>query len=344
VVIAAGKLAAFERVESWVMPARDTVAESDALSAQVICLSECATHLIFGGRYATADALCEAIANKVAMLQAADVQAVAAFEQTRAIRAMAGGDLGAAKAGFEAALAASGKAGNQRSTCVIRSNLGFVLAELGDFKGAEESLRAALGAADRMALHDLSTVVTHNLGHVLAYCGNLEEALRLEHQAVEAFQKHGDPRLEGLARTYLAKISILCGDLSAAERESRTAVDLLVATPPLRAGALAVLARALLGQGRSTEALEAAREASALLESLGTIEEGESLVRLVYAEALAADGKEADFVVAITAARDHLLARAAKISDPVWRARFLTGVPDNAQTITLAPPAQAAGG
>ena len=35
-------------------------------------------------------------------------------------------------------------------------------------------------------------------------------------------------------------------------------------------------------------------------------------------------------------AREHLLARAAKISDPVWRRRFLTAVPDNARTLALA--------
>jgi hypothetical protein len=34
----------------------------------------------------------------------------------------------------------------------------------------------------------------------------------------------------------------------------------------------------------------------------------------------------------------NLLARAAKISDPVWRERFLTGVPDNSRTLALAPP------
>jgi hypothetical protein len=38
----------------------------------------------------------------------------------------------------------------------------------------------------------------------------------------------------------------------------------------------------------------------------------------------------------LAAAREHLLSRAAKISDPVWRERFLTQVPNNARTLALA--------
>lgn len=65
-------------------------------------------------------------------------------------------------------------------------------------------------------------------------------------------------------------------------------------------------------------------------------EEGEALVRLVYAEALIAGGKESNFCVVITEARERLLTRAAKISDLRWRERFLSQVPDNAQTLALA--------
>ena len=191
-------------------------------------------------------------------------------------------------------------------------------------------------AADRMGLQDLAATALHNLGLVLAYRGQLEEARRLEERAAEAFQSQGDPRLLGITRTYLATICLLSGDLAAAEREARAAAQALSVSPPVRAGAVSVLARVLLGQGRAAAALAAAREASTLLEALGTIEEGESLVRLVYAEALAANGREREYGMAILAARDHLLARAARISDPVWRERFLTKVPDNARTLTLA--------
>ncbi|KYF53549.1 hypothetical protein BE08_18850 [Sorangium cellulosum] len=87
--------------------------------------------------------------------------------------------------------------------------------------------------------------------------------------------------------------------------------------------------------GRFDEGLSAAGEAFSMLNAIGAIEEGESSVRLVYAEALAANGMEADCAAAIAAARERLLERAAKISDPVWRERFLT-LPDNRKTLAMA--------
>ena len=42
------------------------------------------------------------------------------------------------------------------------------------------------------------------------------------------------------------------------------------------------------------------------------------------------------FASAIAAARDRLLDRAARISDPEWRRRFLADVPENARTLSLA--------
>jgi hypothetical protein len=91
----------------------------------------------------------------------------------------------------------------------------------------------------------------------------------------------------------------------------------------------------LLRQSRIAEALDSAREAFAILESLGSLEEGESRIRLVHAEALAAAGAHAGAAQAIASARARLLERAARIADPTWRERFLTEVSDNARTLAL---------
>ncbi|WP_199694098.1 hypothetical protein, partial [Sorangium cellulosum] len=77
-------------------------------------------------------------------------------------------------------------------------------------------------------------------------------------------------------------------------------------------------------------------EALAALDSLGGLEEGESMIRLVYAEALAANGEPGRASVAIASARDKLLERAASVRDAEWRRRFLSHVPDNARTLELA--------
>ncbi|WP_437589569.1 serine/threonine-protein kinase [Sorangium sp. So ce1000] len=333
VIIAEGKLGHFDRVEAWATRAAEA---AGAISARIMCLCEGATYLIFGGRYAAADALIqmlEAVASEAAGIEP---QAVALYQEARAIRAQTKGDIGAALNGLTAALAAFEQAGDRRNACAVRANLGFLYGELGDFEVAESALRTALAAAQRMGLDDLEKAALQNLGYVIAHLGQLEEAKLLEQRAAAAFQQQGERRMEGVTLTYLAKILLLSGDPGAAEREARAAVEALTVAPPLRAAAVAVLSRALLAQGRQEEALPAAREAFAQLEEAGSLEEGESLVRLVYAEALAAAGATREAAEALAVARQHLLDRAAKISDAAWRERFLTCVPDNARTLSLA--------
>jgi eukaryotic-like serine/threonine-protein kinase len=137
-------------------------------------------------------------------------------------------------------------------------------------------------------------------------------------------------------RSQLATIAFLDGDLHGSEREARTAARRAESMPPARARALAALARAPLGLGRIREAADAARRALDVLEELGTIEEGESLIRLVYAETLAASGERAATAAALAAAREALLARASRVTDPAWRDLFLRKVPDNARTLAFA--------
>jgi tetratricopeptide (TPR) repeat protein len=237
--------------------------------------------------------------------------------------------------GLRAALAGFEQVEDRRNACIARGNLGFILAELGELEGAEEALRAALVTADRMGLHDAAAVTRHNLGHVLSRRGRSEEARRLLRQSIETFERQRAPRSEGLTRVYLAQAELRAGDPAAAELEARAAADLLLAIPSAHAVAVAVLARALLGQGRSAEALEAAFTGYAELCDLGSIEEGEALVRLVYAEALDAAGRRDDCTAALVEARVRLLVRASRIRDPAWRERFLSNVHDNARTLEL---------
>jgi tetratricopeptide (TPR) repeat protein len=342
-VLAAGKLGGFDRVEGWVDPASAASIAPGAEGARIVCLSQCASFLIFGGRIAAADQLIEAIDRALAAGDpqrsppiAIDAEAFGLVHQMRSFRASAAGDLGTGLDETAAALAAFEQAGDRRNACAMRANLGFFFAELGDFERAEEALRAALAEADRMGLHDLATAAMHNLGHVLAYRGALDEARLIELRAVESFARQGDPRMEGVARAYLAKIALLSADLETAEREARAAAEALRAARPLRPLAVAVLARVLLAGGRSAEARPLAYEAFSELEALGAMEEGESLVRLVHAEALMSAGDGRAFASAIGVASDRLLARAARISDPGWRRRFLADVPENARTLSLA--------
>src|SRR5262249_24504303 len=156
-------------------------------------------------------------------------------------------------------------------------------------------------------------------------------------RALETQKRLGSARMAGITHIYLGRIDLALGDAVAAEREARTAAELLLAASPLRAGAAAVQSRALSAQGPADEALAAAEEGFMLLEKAGgSLEAGEALVRLVHAEALAARGRRTEAESALQTARDRLAERAARISDPVWRDRFLSAVPDNAATLAAA--------
>jgi hypothetical protein len=142
--------------------------------------------------------------------------------------------------------------------------------------------------------------------------------------------------MEAAARVYRAFFLSYSDDLACAEREIRAVLDGMGAPPPLRAYALAVLGRIRLLDARPHEAEKPARQALGLVDSLGGIEEGESYVRLVFAETLEAVGENDAAREAVATARVRLLERAANIRDAAWRESFLERVPENARTLALA--------
>ncbi|WP_437283711.1 protein kinase [Sorangium sp. So ce375] len=335
VVAAASKLGGFDRVERWMGAAIVAPALEGAGSARSTCLCAGAATLAFAGRPAVVDALLAAVERALRDGSATGAEVVAGLHQARAFRAMSGGDPSACVTGLEAALAAFEQVGDRRNACITRANLGYSYGELGDFGGAEAALRSVLEATERMGLHEVAAAAQASLGQVLAYRGRLAEARAVEEAALASSQRLGDPRAEVVSRSYLAKIALLAGDFCGAEREAQLA-EALESASPYRVAAMAIRARALIGLGRADEALEAAGEALAALESLGGIEEGESMIRLVHAEAFSAVGDAASAAAAIAAARDKLLDRAASVRDPEWRRCFLSHVPDNARTLELA--------
>jgi tetratricopeptide (TPR) repeat protein len=332
-VVAAAKLGKLDEVEAQVHEVSRVVPDFGARSAQIICLSWGANYLMFGGRHAVADEIMTIIGDLAGDLSEIDLQAVALVHQVRSVRASIAGDLGACLSGLDTALEAFEQAGDLRNACTIRCNMGYLYCELGDFERAELALRHALSAADRMGLRDLSAAILHNLGRVLGLRGNLDEARRLERDAVDSFVEQGEQRLEGVARTYLAEILVAAGDFEVARGEAERAVDLLRVAPSLRVAALGAVARALLGLGLTDQAMAMAREAVAELGELGEIEEGEAAVRLAFIECLDKSGAVDEARTAQIAAREWLVARAGRISEPSWRTRFLNQVPTNAKIL-----------
>ena len=197
-------------------------------------------------------------------------------------------------------------------------------------------LTVSMTRARRLGLFTVQYSAMHNLGYALLRLGRGDEARAMELECAEKLERQGDRRTAGGSRLYLALIALETGDLASAEAEIDRALALLAETPPVRAFALAVLARTRIAQGRLPEGADAAGKARALLAALGAMEQGESYVRLVDVEARMACGDVEGARLAAADARQRLLARASAMRDEGLRRSFLEGVPEHARTFALA--------
>ena len=236
---------------------------------------------------------------------------------------------------LERAVVAFDAVGDRRNACLHRVNMGAGLQNLGMLELAEEHLRKATADAERMGLGSLALAAKHNLGAALSRQGLVEEGIVLEREAALGFAKVGDRFLEGVARAYLATMLRVAGRLDEAKDELTRTLLRVTDLPHARAPLLAQLAMVEVEMGNGERALELAKEAGRLAND-GAVFEGESYIRLSYAEALFATGRVEEAKAAIVEARAQLLARAEKIRDAGWRAAFLGRVRENVQTLARA--------
>jgi serine/threonine protein kinase/tetratricopeptide (TPR) repeat protein len=333
-ILASGKLGDVDRVTALaeVLLALAT-ADGVGSPSHAIAMTRPAFYLLFAGRHDLHEALLDGAAGY--SLGTGDPGVVAQVAAARSARALLEGDVGGYLRFVEASRASSIEAGDLRGAVTRALNVGYAQMQVGAYAEAERALSEGLVEAERMGLKSARPYARHNLGLALARLGRLDEARAAEEEAVAAFRASGDRRLEAASRSYLATILLLGGSLDRAAEEAGAVAGDPRAAPALRACALATLADVRLRERRAPEALEAAREAHAILASLGGLEEGEALIRLVWAEALEAEDAAAARA-AIAEARERLLARAAKIADPALRQSFLERVPENALTLLLA--------
>jgi tetratricopeptide (TPR) repeat protein len=313
----------------------DVVRASGPSVARVIVALRLAAVLRYVGSSGIADELLAAVdADARAM---SDVPLVTArHQQAIAARSLFEGDPAAYAESMRAAADAFERAGDLRSACTPRTNVGFASIELGRYEQAERELRVVATVAARLGLVEILAQCECNLGLALAQRGMLDEALSVETRALEGIRKEGYARFEGACQITLSEIHRLRGDEQPAEQCARAAVEALANAPPMRAHALAQLSTVLAARGRADEALAPAAEAMQILDASAGLETGESLVRLAYAEALAGAGSQDRAREVILAARERLLARAERIGDADSRASFLQRVPEHRRTLDLA--------
>jgi tetratricopeptide (TPR) repeat protein len=333
IAIAAMKLGDTHRLEEIGETLAELAESGEQGADHAIACARAATQLLYGGRRGIADALFACL-DRAAGPAAGDPAVEARREQALAIRALYDGDLEEHVARMDASARAFEAAGDLRNASAQRVNTMFAKLEVGAYEEVERDMRDAIAGAERLGLAAFAALARCNLGMARRALGALDDARAIEAEAATAFAAQGDRRMEGVSRNNLAIILTDAGDLAGAEREARAAIEILATNGPARAYALATLARVQLERGESAPALATAREAA--LAALGGIEEGESAVMLVHAEALAAAGDRAGALLAIARARTRLGARAQRIADPARRASFLRRVPDNARTLELA--------
>jgi len=236
---------------------------------------------------------------------------------------------------LESAVAGFAETGDARNACLQRANIGNAYMQLGAYARAKSVLREALSVGEPMKLSFIAPVRA-NLGFALARLGDLDQALEIETAALAQCVSESYRRFELASHIYLAVIYALRSELERAGDHVRAALDASASAPPIRAYALAIFADIQMARNTPAEAYPAAEEAMRILEDLDGVEEGESLIRLVHAQALEACGYGTEAQSRIVEARQRLLERADRITDARLRRSFLDHIPENARTLTMA--------
>jgi tetratricopeptide (TPR) repeat protein len=307
------------------------VSGTDAVRACVTANAHAAFQLFQHGNFELAQILLDHV--ELVARDIDDPGILARIYQTRSSRAMFRADPGEYLVSEKAAAAEFERAGDLRYACMQRGHVGYAYLEIGAYADAERWLRSALDSGWQLGLQSVVATAKHNLGRALQHQGRLDEAEAIEAEAVKIFTEQGDKRLEAAARLYLGFILTDTGDLDAADVLLRESLALSSAS--MRPTVLAAIARILLARRNLLDALAFAREAFHELETLGGVEEGEALVRLMLAETLEAVGDHEAAAAATKRAAERLVERAAKISDLGWRKSFLENIPEHARTMEL---------
>jgi tetratricopeptide (TPR) repeat protein len=227
------------------------------------------------------------------------------------------------------------KAGHRRAGIEALGNHGIQLMELGLLEDAEADIRSLSATAERMGLNHLFGGVFYMLSNILAYRGCLDEARSFGEKALAWTTEMNDGHFRRFVQLYLVVIENLAANHPRAEEHARVAIEMLAADPSLLPFARALLARALLGQGRVTEAFAQASEAYAQLESMGSVQDGEATIRLAFVECLAASSDVAAAARSAHQAADKIRKQADTIDNPEWRNSFLTRIPEHRRILEL---------
>jgi tetratricopeptide (TPR) repeat protein len=316
------------------MQARAT--SSAMTSARVIATSRIVVRLVVAGLYDIADALLAPIERDASELVGKEPATRGFVLAAQVARANLRGDIEEASSLAQQAVACFDLVGDVRNATILRHHAGYALVQLGLFTMAESVLRDAIAAAEKLGLIGVANDARLHLGLVFVRTKRRDEAVATTRDAVAGYAMQRDRGGEGRARAYLAAAYQILKEHAAAEEEILQALPLLEQHPAYRAPLLGLMALALADKGDAEASYMAGSEAMRILERLGATVEGESVVRVGYAECLYAKGDVEGAKKAIAAARDRLLERANRIKNPEWRKNFLGTIQEHLRTLARA--------
>jgi tetratricopeptide (TPR) repeat protein len=226
------------------------------------------------------------------------------------------------------------EAGFRRGALEAQCFIGMLLWRLGQHAEAVRELDA--GTDQEQGLGITGALRTASLIGVFIDSGELQRAQAIAEALVASLKARGFAPNEGRAHWVLGDVLSAKGDLEGSDREYEAALEMLATVPLDHAAARAMRGGLRLAQGRPQDALTDVTEGLAEITARGAHAYRGDYARLVHAEALHALGDVAGAARAISAARDHIVALANKISDPAIKQTFCEAVHENRRILELA--------
>ena len=332
---ASARLGDSARVAALFERLSDIHATADGGGENFLGLVRAAVPLAAAGAAAASTRLLADVIRVTAKMAETDPGALGPMHAARALQAIARGALGTVYEEMEAAATAFERVGSVRASLEMAGGAAFFALELGQLGRGEDSLRRTIRRSREVGLEHLGAVASHNLGRRIGEAGRFDEGLALERAALASFEAHGNRRMHGLTLAHIAWILLAAGRPDEALAAATDALSRLHDQPASRLLALATQAQIHLRRGDVAAAVRDAAAAHAGLRTLDRVQEGESLIRLTWAEALTAAGRTAEAAEAVAAAVRYLDERAALIEQEPLRVSF-RGLPENRRIAELA--------
>ncbi|HEY5374779.1 MAG TPA: AAA family ATPase, partial [Polyangiaceae bacterium] len=304
-------------------------ADAEATAARVICLCRAANQLFAAGRISEA----QRFADEAARSSSSRPEAQAAVAHLEASLVLRQNDYQSGAKSLNDSANLYGISGNLRASALMRVFRASILLWAGDSEGATAELEIADGLSRRTGADYYVRWARYTRAKITALTGDPWLA-REQLQSVRS-ELANNPRIVAGTHIHGALAAIRAGDGPWAEAEALSAMA-AHQTPSVRAIALAALARSKVLQHEHAQALEHASEARALLDTLGAVEENESIVHLALPEALEATARLEEARPLAQAAADRLARIAGKLTSAALREAFLHENDTHAATLRLA--------